>query len=40
MSRGARDVRSPEIRPAHVPKEPGSEFTLVYSVLVKPNIKE
>jgi len=34
----ARDAWSPEIRPAHIPKEPGSEFTLVYSVLVKANI--
>src|ERR1700688_1001828 len=34
----ARDARSPEIRPAHVPKEPGTEFMLVHSVLVKANI--
>gem|GEM_PF-7085884 len=33
-----RGAWSPEVRPAHVPKERGSEFTLVSSVLVKPNI--
>jgi hypothetical protein len=34
----ARDAWSPEIRSAHIPKEPGSEFTLAYAVLVKANI--